>query len=224
MKYAKFLSLSLSLGLCLAVAAEAQTLVQTVTFDKTTTYEGASGSFNHVDSAFFTGTFNPFDSSLGELVSFQVTWTLSNTAIGTIVDASGGVTISLGGYTYIAGDVATSGGSNGSDGGDPGYEFSLSVPINIDSAFLVSESGSTYDPAYYNTVTGAGTFTLNYASAVNLNVSSVANFEMTTTGSVTLTYNYIPASAVPEPASFAAIFGGLVFAGTALSRRRRVAV
>lgn len=214
----------LLLGSMIAAASlSAQTSVQTVTFDQSTTFTAASGSVQLVDSSFFTGSFNPFNSALGTLDSFEIEWTLANTGTGNFGASGGSISESVSGQLTLNGSIYHAGvlGANGTGGG-PNGTIALSAPIGETDTFLVSGAGTDYAAAYLTAVTGTDPFTLAFTAPVNFSISSgTATFDAATSGSVKLTYHYT-AAAVPEPATYAAIAGLLVL-GLALWHRRRAA-
>jgi hypothetical protein len=157
---------------------------------------------------------------LGELVSFQITWDLSTEAAGTYNGNRGRLGLEIDGPLELDGGRYGLANEATQDGGGIEDTVSASIAVYDDSTFLVSDAGVGYNSELYDVVTGADSFTLSLVSPVYVDARDVGEVTLTTTGSVTLTYTYI-AAAVPEPASYAAIFGGLALAGTALRRRPR---
>ncbi len=216
--------LTAAFGLCGAFPAHAQTTVQTVEFNFTENYnEAAATTFTHVGSSFFTGSFAPFDASLGTLDSFVVSWNLANAVDGTFGGSGGSVLIELDGGLTLNGISYTTVRNGNSRGGAPGSAVAYSVPTISETTFLVSAAGETYDPRLLDAVAGATSFGLSYASPVTVQVSGSAVFDVITSGAVSLTYNYT-ASAVPEPASGAMLLGGFAGMGAMMRRRRRPAL
>jgi hypothetical protein len=213
--------LLIGVALSATVALRAQTVVQTVNFNETATYTEASGTVEHVDSTFFTGTFNPFDASLGTLDSFVIEWTLANTGAGTLGSLGGSLSLTVSGSLALDGDIYHGGvvGFQGT-GGPPNAPFSLSAPVTATDTFLSSGAGTDYDIAFLTLVTGESDFTIAYTAPVEFSiVSGSATFDASTIGNVTLTYNYTAAN-VPEPATAAALAGLGALALAALRRRR----
>ncbi|MFH1499999.1 MAG: PEP-CTERM sorting domain-containing protein [Verrucomicrobiota bacterium] len=209
-----------ALALTVATKLHAATAVQTVNFDFTETYDVGESSFEHVDSAFFTGTFAPFDPSLGTLESYAFNLDLTVGVDGVLGDAGGSVSLALGGTFFFAGISSGGTGESFGDGGPPGAPISFSVPLTLGNTFLVSDANVTYDPAILTAATGGDAFTMRYGSPVTITVYGGATFDVTTVATLTLTYEYTPV-AVPEPSSYAAIFGGLALTGAVVRRRRR---
>lgn len=209
-----------ALGLVLSgvSALQAETVVQTVHFDETATYTGATSDVQLVDESFFVGTFDPFDGSLGTLTGFVIEWSLENTATGNLGASGGSVTLVLvgpltfngGTYQFITPVVDTIAGA-------PNTPISLSLPFGQTDTFLVSGAGSDYDSAFLDAVMGDAPFTLAFGSAVSFSVAGSATFDAATLGTVTLTYNYTP---VPEPSTYVA-FAGVFMLGVAVWHRRR---
>jgi hypothetical protein len=192
---------------------------QTVAFDHAATYTAVTGSVEHVDASFFTGSFDPFDSSLGTLDSFVIAWNVSNTVTGTLNGSGGAPSASVGGPLTLNGtqyDVFANGIGTG---GPPGVPYSFSMPIAATNTFLVSGAGTDYASAFLDAVTGASPFTVAYSSAITVSTTSAMTFDVATLGDLVVTYNYT-AAAIPEPAACAAILGLAVLAGTILVRRR----
>lgn len=196
----------------------AQTFVQTVNFNETTSYTAVSGAVQHVSSSFFVGTFDPFDDALGTLTSFVIEWDLANTATGNLGGSGGSISLSVSGGLTFNGDLHR-GGIVGADatGGPPFGAIALSAEIEETDTFLVSGSGVDYDSDYLTAVLGEETFSVGYTAPVNFSVSGAATFDAVSSGSVTLTYHY---TAVPEPSTYA-ILGGFVALTAAVWHRRR---
>ncbi|MFH1499249.1 MAG: hypothetical protein ABII82_15650 [Verrucomicrobiota bacterium] len=214
--------LLIAVALSATAGLRAQTVVQTVNFNETATYTDAAGTVEHVDSTFFTGTFNPFDASLGTLDSFVIQWTLANTGAGTLGVSGGSLSLTVSGSLSLNGDIYHGGvvGFQGT-GGPPNTPFSLSAPVTATDTFLSSGAGTDYDTAFLTLVTGDSDFTIGYTAPVVFSiVSGSATFDASTIGDVTLTYHYT-AAAVPEPATAAALAGFVTLALAASRRRRR---
>jgi hypothetical protein len=203
-----------------ATSLAAQSVVQTVNFNHTASYTlSDTASVNLVGTTFFTGIFDPFDSSLGTLDSMVIAWDLANTADGTLGSSGGYLSLSVVGNLTLNGAVYQ-GGVTGNDayGGAPNKAFSLSAPVTATDTFLATDE----DHANYDVATGDSVFTVGYGAPVKFSSSfGLESFEALTSGSVTVTYNYT-ATAVPEPATCAVILSLLALAGAVgLKRRRR---
>ena len=112
------------------------------------------------------------------------------------------------------------GGGNNTGGGPNVPIGPISADATATNSFLVSEAGTSYDPALLAAVTGGSSFVLKYASPVKTSYSSMASVNSVMNGSVTLTYTYDPApNPVPEPTSLA--IGSVLFTGLIAMRRRR---
>lgn len=192
----------------------AQTVVQTVNFSESDTFTAVTSAVQLVDSSFFTGTFDPFDDSLGTLTSYVIEWNLTNTASGT---HGGSMNMSITGSLTLNGDVYEGGVvANQAIGGPPGASFSFSQPVEETHTFVVSEADTVDELTYLAAVTGGSTFTLAYTAPINFTPGGLSTFNAATSGSVTLTYHY---TAVPEPSTYAAILGGLAI-GFVMWRKR----
>ena len=188
--------------------------MQTVNFSEADTFTAVSSSVQLVDSSFFTGTFDPFDDSLGTLTSYAIVWNLTNTASGT---HGGSMSMSISGSLTLNGDVYEGGVvASQSIGGPPGASFSFSRPVEETHTFVVAEADTVDELAYLAAVTGGSTFTLAYTAPINFTPGGVSTFDAATSGSVTLTYHY---TAVPEPSTYTAILGGLAIGFVAWRRR-----
>ena len=214
--YVVLVSLSACCGL-----GQAATVSRTVNFSDTRSVSGPGDIF-HADSNGLIGTgFNPFDSSLGTLRSFQIAWTVTITASGTTSASGGTLSQSLGGFLLLD-TVSYSGMGGGSNtGGGPNVPIGpISATATDTKSFLVSEAGFTYNPAMLAAVTGGSSFDLKYVSPVKTSYASMASADSVMNGSVTMTYTYDPAAnPVPEPTSMA--IGSVLFTGLIAMRRRR---
>lgn len=209
-----------ALVLTAAAGLQAATVVQTVDFDYSDSYVLPAGdSVEHVDATFFSGSFLPFNSSLGTLESITISWDVANTISGN-TNASGNAPQASFGSSLFVNEISYAGtGGGNSTGGAPGTPFSIQADIADTTTLQVSDFGSTYDPAILAAITGGSPYDVRYPSAITLLNSSGNDmvFDVATLGTVTVTYNY--AAVVPEPASCAALFG-LVALGLVASRRR----
>jgi hypothetical protein len=214
--YVVLVSLSACCGL-----GQAATVSRTVNFSDTRSASG-TGDFFHADSNGLIGTgFNPFDSSLGTLRSFQIAWTVTITASGTTSASGGSLSQSQGGSLFLNTAAYWSMGGGNSTGGGPNVPIGpISADATATNLFLVSGAGTSYDPALLAAVTGGSSFDLKYASPVKTSYATMASVNSVMNGSVTLTYTYDPAAnPVPEPTSMA--IGSVLFTGLIAMRRRR---
>ncbi len=181
------------------VAAAVTTPPQTTPFDLVESFSG-SGMGTVADNGDLSALFQPFDSALGTLQSFLISWNLSGEYTGTAAATEGGsAQMNLGGVFAINGSTfnGTGGGANVAVG--PGEMFDedyAAAPFSYD--FQVAAAGMQYDPAILATVTGTEPFTATYTSGapqgpVFVNYSGLEALNVTFTGSVTLTYTYEPA-------------------------------
>lgn len=205
---------------------QAATLSQTFNFSDTATVSG-SGKIVHANSSGIISTnFNPFNSSLGTLMSFKIDWTATVTASGTTSATGGSFSPSLGGTLYIgANSYGGDGGGNGTGGGPNTFVGPISAGINNSNSFLVSNAGVTYNANILSTVTGGSPFNIRYSNGsgdtIFTSYTNMASTTSTLTGSVTLTYTYEAAS-VPEPTSFS--IGSLLCTSLIAMRRRKARI
>jgi hypothetical protein len=209
-----------SLSACCGLG-HAATVSRTVNFSDTVNTSG-TGEILHADSNGVTGTgFNPFVSSLGTLRSFQIDWTVTITASGTTSASGGSLSQSLGGQLLLNTTTYNGMGGGNNTGGGPNVPIGpISADATATNSFLVSEVGTSYDPALLAAVTGGSSFDLKFASPVKTSYASMDSVNSVMIGSVTLTYTYDPApNPVPEPTSLA--IGSVLFTGLIAMRRRR---
>jgi len=188
-------------GVALATSLTAGTVVQSADFAASNAgslYNG-SGSANLVNSGFFSANMQPFNSSLGTLLSFTAKWEISGLLSGfagpTGGNASGSFTNPTGGvlFTIAGGIYDGSGGGNG-NGAGPDQPFIVILPaggpIVSDKTFAVADAGVTYDPAILTAVTGTSPFAAAFTGGVTVSYGTVVNLAASVTGKVTLTYTY----------------------------------
>jgi hypothetical protein len=180
----------------------AAVVIQTDAISQAETSFASPGSRLVMPANFLTTTFQPFDSSMGSLESFTLTWTLHvewdyEVGVGGNSSVAGGVTSYLGGIPVTG------------SGGDNGYSIpgsgTLSINPDTSSMFTVSEITDGPAASLYDLVTGADPFTALYESAINADLTGDASVAVRVTSSVTLTYVY---ATVAEPASYG-LFTGL---------------
>jgi hypothetical protein len=167
----------------------------------------STGDFTIVGAGDLTtgNTIAPFNSSLGQLVSFAVAWNMSYDASGTTGSDAGSIAANVNG-TYLIAGIGYVGGVNGEgDGGPPGSPESFSFAVDDSHSFPIPASG--YNPAILAAVTGTSDFALEFSSDYILEVdNSVANWTADADGSVAITYDYLP---VPEPPSLMLLLAAL---------------
>jgi hypothetical protein len=214
--YVVLVSLSACCGL-----GHAATVSRTVNFSDTVSTSG-TGEILHADSNGLIGTgFNPFVSSLGTLTSFQIDWTVTIVASGTTSATGGNLSQSLGGALFLNTTSYSGMGNGNNTGGGANLPIGpISATATDTNSFLVSEAGTSYNPALLAAVTGGSSFDLKYVSPVKTSYATMASVNSVMNGSVTLTYTYDPApNPVPEPTSLA--IGSVLFTGLIAMRRRR---
>jgi hypothetical protein len=209
-----------SLSACCGLG-HAATVSRTVNFSDTVSTSG-TGEILHADSNGLIGTgFNPFVSSLGTLTSFQIDWTVTIVASGTTSATGGNLSQSLGGALFLNTTSYSGMGNGNNTGGGANLPIGpISATATDTNSFLVSEAGTSYNPALLAAVTGGSSFDLKFVSSVETSYTTMASVNSVMNGSVTLTYTYDPApNPVPEPTSLA--IGSVLFTGLIAMRRRR---
>lgn len=159
-------------------------------------YQG-SGSRELVGPNYFTATVEPFDDSLGTLLSFTIRCELDGALAGTVgtADTVGSASGGLGG-TFFLGGISFD-GTGGANGGGGATGTPLAVDFGIptyDRTLLLSDAGVTYNPALVDVVTGSQPFEVLYQSAVNVNFANMEDLQASIAGSLTVTYTYEPAA------------------------------
>lgn len=224
-------SLSVCFGLCCGFS-HAATVTQTRNFVVGNQTGSGSGTLVFVDgSTGLVGSqFSPFDSSLGTLDSFQIVWSVSQSASGTVASTvvapsgKGILTPQLNGTPSIAGNRYGGLADSVTVVGDPSDSIPLTTAQNTsDETWLPENAGSTYNPAFLATVTGASDFDLTLTNSSGpvafVSYTELSSVSADLAGSVTMTYTYTPA-AVPEPSTW--ILGvGAVACGCVVRCRRR---
>ena len=217
------LRLIFSAAALVAGGANAATITQSKTFDLSYTAAispGVNGPL--APSGSFDNIVNPFDASLGTLNSFSSSWTetASGTANGS-VEFPAGIAYNAGGNLKIAGGQFNFiGGGEGAGGASP---VSFSFDSGVQNNNFSVPYDATYDPAIYAAVTGLTPFASSlvltndaiYVQAGTRDVAITARFVNT------VTYDYTPAPAVPEPATWTMMLAGFGSLGAALRARRR---
>ncbi len=212
--------LTTSLLLALATGSQAAvSLVQSYDLD-TVFYQGPVPSGATYSLPSIEKTFQPFDSTLGELEFAQITWNITMEAQGTTGNSGGSVSFSFAPDVYVN-DIRYNGFGGGGGVGGPADTFvSDSDQETEESQFRATDTNSLYQQVWA-VVTGSSEFTIEgftldeeFGSYQFFNSFSDAQVSLIDS-SLTLTYSYTP---VPEPSS------SLLFSITSLwffLRRRR---
>ena len=207
---------SLQLGCLLlltaATPALAQTYTQTQTFPFNFSNSGSS-PLTVVDRGDFMAMAQPFISTVGPLVSFEIQWDITMTGSAIAGDPSGTIEHSGAGGTYlIAGSGYSGNGGGGSDGGPLDEPLNFSLNVSDSTLFLASNAGVTYNPGILASVLGGSPFPLLWDTGYGVTGSNVRSLSGTAVGSVRLTYTYLPEAStnVAMGLAFAAV-GGVVW-------------
>ncbi len=191
----------------MSAICDAAQVTQSRSFSVTNTGSG-TGSLEVVGVEGLVGeSFKPFDSEIGTLTGFTISWntSLATTATVSASSANGGIYSSIGGNMYLNAIQYTGNGGGGGNGAGAGQEIiSSPVIVNQSNTFNVSQAGTEYNPAILNAVTGNADFTLSYlggspgsiATLAKVDHTNLSSISSTLTGSVTLTYTYTPVPSV----------------------------
>lgn len=206
----------LAVSLFSVSAASAASVSESVTFDS----EDFSGSFTSSDTNLpltpeFAGSFSGFNSSLGTLESIHLSISFNFVAALSLGAPGGSGSFSGGGYVYRAFGTPEAESVFGSGGGigNGGGPFAV-APLNFSIV-----AGTTGSGLSFGEVTDQA-FTLTFTPELGLNKPSDATATYAlNSGTIQVTYTY---SAIPEPASAAALLG-LGALGLVGLRRRRAA-
>jgi hypothetical protein len=193
-----------ALALILPGLAFADTLAQPNLLSSSKTYTG-SGSGGATDPTFFTANMEPFDSSLGALVSFTITMDAQGTVDGTVgTDSADGYANAFFGGTFLIDNEPFFGGGSpeGSASGASGSAVSASYTLPTTSrTFNLSDDN---DPAIIASVTGSQPFKFEAKNGVSsfaqMEYSNMATVNFAVQSTITVTYNYLPAAAAHSSA------------------------
>jgi len=220
-----------------AVSADSILQTDTVsTFSAGDLFDGDSGTFDLFDDQFFSFTANPFDSSLGTLVSATVSFTdLSVSGLGTALGQNSTTSIFISGqYTVEAANTVAGGAVFNGAGGDDFQissaageilEFNLALP-DLTQTFFVADAGlpfgdpnlvgDPFNPAILDAFTGSTPFDLRFNSPGQITLNNVSDVEAEASGTISVLFNF-EAVSVPEPSS--AVVG--IFCLMVMSVRKR---
>ena len=219
----KALPLTLSLFLVAgSTSSFGATIVQTETFyadNAGMLYSGSDG-LDLVDSTFFTSVFLPFDQSLGTLTSVEVLYTdfsVSGEGLVGNVGPTGTFIAQWGGVYYLEEGHFSGTGGAGQESGNPGDTLQATVGISdFTEKHLASEVGnSTLTALVFASALGADSFEVGFDTDVIFSVENMENLFVSTTGTISLVYDYDP---IPEPSS--SMLWVLFGIGLAVKRRR----
>lgn len=218
---------------CLCVSgsfSHAATITQTRNFVVGNQTASGSGNLVLVDGSGLVGSqFSPFDSALGTLDSFQIVWSVSQSASGTVASTvvapsgKGVLTPQLNGTPSIAGNRYGGLADTVVAVGDPGESIPLTTAQNTsDETWLPEFAGVRYNPAFLATVTGASDFDLTLTNSSGpvafVSYTEFSSVSADLAGSVTMTYTYT--AAVPEPSTWMLGVGAVAVGCVARWRRR----
>lgn len=213
----------------LAPIAPAASVSFTKTFEIDESFTGVSGTTEVFDNTFLAGTLSTFDTSLGTLDSFTITWTISGSLSGTLSAPGGAATVAYSGEFFIASlNLPTSppsasnwfGGGGYGSGGPGGMVLSIPLtapgnPLSFTQTFLVSEAGISYDQAILDSLLGGEPVKLEWSTSLTFN-GAFDTAVVTGDASAEITYDF---TAVPEPSG--ALLVSMVLSTGLLIRSRR---
>lgn len=163
-----------------------------------------SGSSPLVDSALFTGSFTPFNATLGTLTACTFTFSTTAQMSGTADPqsaADGSLSATLGGGFYLNGlSFNGTGNSMGPATAAPGSPLTASLALEgFTYTFRPQEAGQLYDPAILGVLTGQQNFPLEFRPSGNLvTYANAVDLGISVSGVLRLTYEYTPAPAPPS--------------------------
>lgn len=220
--------------------ADADSIVQTGTVSTVRAgdlFDQDTGDFELFDDEFFSLTADPFDPSLGTLISATVSFTdLSVSVAGTGLDVADtgipsnpAIIVNLSGQFTIGGVLFNGAGDGDFLPGEDGelLEFNLALP-DFSQDFFVADAGlafddpnlvgTSFDPAVLDVITGDVPFEVLFNSAGPVSLFDVTDVVAEASATISIRYDFDPAT-VPEPSSALVGLLGLI---TMTARRRRV--
>lgn len=187
-------------------AALADTSAQPTLLSTSSVYQG-TGSGDASDPALFTVTVEPFDASVGTLVSFTVKWEFEGTVAGAVAEGaeSGKVSAEFGGTFSFNGNAFAGGQGTGATQAAPGEPVSLSYSFpTYERTFPAAQAGLQYDPAFLQAIQGSSPFTLEArrggSSFASIAYTDVADLKSDIKAKATVTYQYTPRPAAADAA------------------------
>ena len=206
---------------CLGVA-NAATLTYNDSFNVNESYATTTANQEIFSAGFLSTTVAPFDSTLGTLESFTITWTLSGRFDGFAPPIGGGINVTFDGGFLVQStpipypiDNPTGTNGNGNAGGLPvGFNFPASAS-SFSQTYNVADAGTLYDQVILDALTGGTDVTITWDTPLTMNTAGFTDVTITATATSEFTYTYSP---IPEPSS---ILMGTAAFGLACIRRRR---
>jgi hypothetical protein len=190
----------------LAVTSVADTLKQPAPFTLSNTGDLYSGTGIRELGApgVFTADFQPFQSSLGTLISFTVGCRISGKLQGVagMEGQTGSAGCAMGG-TFTIGGLAFNGtgglGSGEAAAGEP-LEVAIGIP-DFETSLTAANAGVSYDPQILELLTGSNSVPLAFSTGVMVNFTNVRDLGADIAATLTLTYTYEPVAG-GAPASY----------------------
>lgn len=221
---------ALVLTFCNVVGADAVVQTETVAALSGDLFDQDSGTFELFDDQFFSLTANPFDPSLGTLVSATVSFTdFSVSGLGTALEQNAATSINISGPYTIGGATFDGAGVNDSQISSVAgelLEFNLTLD-DITQTFFVADDGlpfgdpnlvgEAFDPVILDAITGSVPFDVQFNSAGPITLTNVIDVEAEASATISIQYHFEP-TAIPEPSSAVVAMPGLM--AMAVRRRR----
>ncbi|MDQ8190121.1 hypothetical protein [Roseibacillus persicicus] len=156
------------------------------------------------DSQFFTASFEPFDASLGTLVSITVRCEINGLFDGAVADGSDFAAA----YGSLGGSFAMGGLTFDGTGGNQGVEAESGETLTgnfgispYQRTLQVADAGVTYHPGLIDLFLGEEAFDFTYNSPVMIDFDSVQDLQASFNATLSITYSYEPAEPGSSPLS-----------------------
>lgn len=176
-----------------------------VTFSNAGSEPSGSGMTTVVNDGVFKGTFQPFDTSRGTLVSCTVSFSATVNFAGTAdssANEAGRIEATLGG-TFLIDERTFNGTGNGIEPVTAPPGDAISATLQVEPFFFVfrtGEAGMSYDPAILDTFLGQQDFAFEFRPSGNMvSYTNILALAISGNGVLNVTYEYEPATPPVPP-------------------------